>query len=426
MTFMSLIKNIADFPYVDRPILLHQLLEHRNTPDVKVITGVRRCGKSTLMAMLTDHLIKEGIPQTNIFYQRFDSFDIPLRYRADDLDHQLQQAFTTADPRLPFTVMLDEIQDIPEWEKVVRRLTTRAGTDVYITGSNANLLSGELATHLTGRYVSIEIFPLSFNEYLDFLRHMDGVDLDPHQALAEYMLFGGMPSQFSMRTRNAETYAAELQGIYESIVFKDVAQRFGIRDISSLERVSRFLFSTSGTLFSTRNVVNTMASDGQAVSTTAVMNYINALQQAFLIYRAQQNSIRGKALLRPMNKYYPVDVGFRNLANGFSPGDIGARLECVVFMELKRRGYAVHVAAGDHEEIDFVANRIGQDITQRIYIQVTTSMLEPSTQRRELAPLLSLSDAFPRMVITLDHYSTGVSNEGIRIVNAVDWLQNTH
>ena len=420
---MSFINTIAMQPhYVPRTQLLEALLQHRGTPDVKIITGVRRCGKSTLMAMLADHLYNEGTPHSNVFYQRFDSFDIPLRYTADDLDRQLGKAFESADSHHPFTVMLDEIQDVPEWEKVVRRLQTRADTDVYITGSNATLLSGEFATLLTGRHVSIEIYPLSFNEYRDFISQIGTSETNPQQTLADYMLYGGMPGQFALRTRNADTCSDELQGIYESIVFKDVAQRYDIRDITALEKLSQFLFSTSGTLFSARNVVNTLNSDGQEISITAVNNYIAALERAFLIYSAHQQNIRGKALLRPLKKYYPVDVGFRNLANGFSGTDIGARLECVVFMELRRRGYSVQVGTDSNEEIDFVATRKGHQLSGKSYIQVTASMLESSTRQRELAPLLRLSNAFPRIVITLDPYSAGVTEEGIRIINATDWL----
>lgn len=409
---------------IPRPDLLQRILLHRGTPDIKVITGVRRCGKSTALSMLRDTLVKDGTPERNIFYKRFDAFDLPLDYTVNDLHQELIDAAAAAEDACPFIVMLDEIQDIPGWEKVVRRLHTRERTDVYITGSNANLLSSDLATYLTGRYVEIPAFPLSLREYIDFADAYGALTVNPSadDLLGEYLLYGGMPGMFALRTRNAATISDELRDIYQSILFKDVAQRYGIRDLDGLEKLSRFLFATSGSLFSTRNVVNTLTSAGHKTTAASISNQVNALKQAFLIYQAEQEGIQGRTVLRPLNKYYPVDNGFRGLANGFSPRDVGARLEGVIYMELIRRGYTVGIGAGEKTEIDFVAKRMGAQGPERLYVQVTASLLDESTRAREFASLLALHDAFPRLVITLDPYSTGVTDEGIRVVRAVDWL----
>ncbi|WEV58777.1 ATP-binding protein [Bifidobacterium sp. ESL0728] len=428
--------------YILRPDLLKHLELFRNTPDVKVLIGVRRCGKSTVLEMFADSLRAENVPEANLFYRRFDSFDTPIDYDAATLYSELKEAMSKADGNYPMTVMLDEIQDVEGWEKIVRRLHTRENTDVYITGSNANLLSSDLATYLTGRYVEIPVYPLSFKEYCDFSKaenkqHTHGkrakeTASDPktapsrnapnEQQFNEFLRFGGMPGLFALRTKNTTTVGTELQSIYDSIVFKDVAQHNNIRNLGVLEKVSRFLFATSGSLFSTRKVVNTLKSAGESISSTSLNSYVEGLEKAFLVYRAEQTDLQGKAMLRPMSKFYPVDVGFRNLTTDFSKRDLGARLECVVYMELRRRGYNVSIGTGDDTEIDFIATKNDLVKSEKLYIQVTASMLEETTSQRELAPLLNLTDAFPRIIITLDSYSAGTTPEGINIINAVDWL----
>lgn len=410
--------------YVPRPDLLNRVFAHRDTPDIKVIIGVRRCGKSTVLSMLSDALQADGIPYTNIIHRRFDAFTIPLDYSATDLHRDLIQAADAADESFPLYVMLDEIQDVPGWEKVVRRLHTRAHTDVYITGSNANLLSSDLATYLTGRYIEIPAFPLSFTEYITFSEQLNitAQSISRDDLLAEYLLYGGMPGLFALRERTTATVSAELRDIYQSILFKDVAQRYNIRDLVGLEKLSRFLFSTSGSLFSARNVANTLTSAGHRISAVTIANQVEALQQAMLIYQAEQEGVQGKTVLRPLSKYYPVDNGFRSLINGFSPRDVGARLECAVYMELIRRGYTVSIGTSTKAEIDFIATRVGTQGLEKQYIQVTASLLDDTTRTREFAPLLALTDAFPRLIITLDPYSVGVTDAGITVVTAQHWF----
>lgn len=402
--------------YIARDKLTDTLRSHRNTPEIKVLTGVRRCGKSTLLEHYAQSLLDDGVPASNIFTRRFDSFDTPIGYSATDLHDDLMQATQESRPG-PFYVFLDEIQDVPGWEEVVRRLHSREDTDVYITGSNARLLSGELATHLTGRYITIPVYPLSFDEYQRHHRAQGTTD-STDQLFSKYMMFGGMPGLFATGQPDQDKATEILTSIYESIVMKDVAGRYGIRDIATLEKLSRYLFSTSGNLFSVNKVANTLASAGANASYATVDNQISALERSFIVYSAQQERMRGKELLRPQRKFYPVDNGFRNLATGFNGSDRGAQLEGIVFMELQRRGYDVTIGSLPDGEIDFIAKR-GND---KQYIQVTLNMTEEQTRERELAPLRRLGDAFPRTVLTLDWHSEGMTDEGIHITNVMDWL----
>lgn len=404
--------------YIARDKLTDTLRSHRNTPEIKVLTGVRRCGKSTLLEHYAQSLLDDGVPASNIFTRRFDSFDTPIGYSATDLHADLMQATQESRPG-PFYVFLDEIQDVPGWEEVVRRLHSREDTDVYITGSNARLLSGELATHLTGRYITIPVYPLSFDEYQRHHRAQETTD-STDQLFSKYMMFGGMPGLFVTGQPDQDKATEILTSIYESIVMKDVAGRYGIRDIATLEKLSRYLFSTSGNLFSVNKVANTLASAGANASYATVDNQISALERSFIVYSAQQERMRGKELLRPQRKFYPVDNGFRNLATGFNGSDRGAQLEGIVFMELQRRGYDVTIGSLPDGEIDFIAKR-GND---KQYIQVTLNMTEEQTRERELAPLRRLGDAFPRTVLTLDWHSEGMTDEGIHITNVMDWLRS--
>lgn len=402
--------------YIARDKLTDTLRSHRNTPEIKVLTGVRRCGKSTLLEHYAQSLLDDGVPASNIFTRRFDSFDTPIGYSATDLHADLMQATQESRPG-PFYVFLDEIQDVPGWEEVVRRRHSREDTDVYITGSNARLLSGELATHLTGRYITIPVYPLSFDEYQRHHRAQGTTD-STDQLFSKYMMFGGMPGLFATGQPDQDKATEILTSIYESIVMKDVAGRYGIRDIATLEKLSRYLFSTSGNLFSVNKVANTLASAGANASYATVDNQISALERSFIVYSAQQERMRGKELLRPQRKFYPVDNGFRNLATGFNGSDRGAQPEGIVFMELQRRGYDVTIGSLPDGEIDFIAKR-GND---KQYIQVTLNMTEEQTRERELAPLRRLGDAFPRTVLTLDWHSEGMTDEGIHITNVMDWL----
>lgn len=402
---------------VDRPSYQELLESLRDTPQIKVLQGVRRCGKSTILSAFRDRLVAEGVPERNIFFKRLDEFGLPLVTSAEELVCELEEAFDRADSQTPSYVLLDEVQEVEGWERVVRSLHTRPATDVYVTGSNAHMLSSDLATLLSGRYVSVPVHPLSFSEYLSFLEAY-GEPSAEDAAFADYLRFGGMPGLFALRELTQEGAARELSAIMDTVVLNDVARRLNLRDIALLQRLIAYLFSTSGNLFSTNKVVGALTSMGRRTSSETIDNYINALEQAFIVREASQTGLQGKTVLVPLRKFYPVDLGLRNLATRFRAGDTGFQLENLVFNELIRRGYYIEVGALRAGEVDFVATRADE----RLYVQVTETMLGEKTRERELTPLLTIRDAFPKMVLTLDRLGLGVTEEGIRVANTIDWV----
>ncbi len=402
---------------INRPRYQRILDSLRETEPVKVLQGVRRCGKSTILAAFRDRLLADGVAPQNIFYRRFDEFGLPLEQSAENLMSDLQTAFKAANPTVTMYVFLDEIQEVEGWERVVRRLHTRPGTDVYITGSNAHILSSDLATLLSGRQASVMVHPLSFEEYLAFRKAFD-MDGSEEAAFADYLRFGGMPSLFTLRDRSIESISRELSSIMDTVVLNDVARRLKLRDVALLQRLITYLFATAGNLFSTNKVVGALASARRKTSSETIDNYIDALEKAYVISETSQTGLQGKQLLAPQRKIYPVDQGLRNLVTHFSAEDTGFQLENVVHNELTRRGYTVEVGTLRVGEVDFVARRNDEVV----YVQVCATMLDPATRERELKPLRAITDAFPRRVITLDRFGLGTTEDGIQVVNAIDWL----
>lgn len=402
---------------INRPRYQRILDSLRETEPVKVLQGVRRCGKSTILAAFRDRLLADDVAPQNIFYRRFDEFGLPLEQSAENLMSDLQTAFKAANPTVTMYVFLDEIQEVEGWERVVRRLHARPGTDVYITGSNAHILSSDLATLLSGRQASVMVHPLSFEEYLAFRKAFD-MDGSEEAAFADYLRFGGMPSLFTLRDRSIESISRELSSIMDTVVLNDVARRLKLRDVALLQRLITYLFATAGNLFSTNKVVGALASARRKTSSETIDNYIDALEKAYVISETSQTGLQGKQLLAPQRKIYPVDQGLRNLVTHFSAEDTGFQLENVVHNELTRRGYTVEVGTLRVGEVDFVARRNDEVV----YVQVCTTMLDPATRERELKPLRAITDAFPRRVITLDRFGLGTTEDGIQVVNAIDWL----
>lgn len=409
----------TDHGLIPRPTYLRMIEPYIGTEQVKVLQGIRRCGKSSVLRMLREELEQRGIAPRNIFHKCFDEFGLPQHITAQDLTEELSTAFANADPNSTFYVFLDEIQEVEDWQTVVRGLHGKPNVDVYITGSNARILSSDLATLLTGRTITFDVFPLSFVEYRDFVAATDTQPHSDDEMFADYLRFGGMPSLFSLRNRDMDGVTRELGSIYNTVILKDVAERLGIRDIALLNRLVSYLFSTSGNLFSTRKVVGALVSGGRKTTADTVENYIDALEQAYILCEAPQSGLQGKEMLNPLRKFYPIDTGLRNMAIGFSMQDLGFQLEDVACNELHRRGWQTEVGVlRSGKEIDFVARRLDE----REYIQVTETMVDASTRERELAPLQTLNDAFPRTVLTLDRFSTGITKDGIRIINIIDWL----
>ena len=403
---------------IHRPRYEQMLRKHLGTPGVKVLKGVRRCGKSTLLAMLASSLSDQGVPACNIFNRRMDQFGAPLNPTAEWLESELLQAMQAAQDGT-FYVLLDEIQDVTGWEKVVRRLHTAPDVDVFITGSNAHVLSSDLSTLLGGRYAELDIYPLSFEEYRAFSADNGRAEESEDRLFARYLTYGGMPGLFELPTWSREEISRSLRTVYETVILNDVALHERISDLDLLNKLVRYAFMTSGSLFSTKHIVNALRANGRKTSSETVDNYLRSLVSALILHECEQTGLAGRQVLRPQRKYYPVDTGLRNLMTGFSPRDLGAQLECAVYNELLRRGYTVTVGSLPGEgEVDFVARRD----SDRIYIQVTSSLEDEKTFERELKPYMSIADSFPKLVLTLGAYRTGTTETGIRIVNVIDWL----
>lgn len=406
---------------IPRPTYDALLDSYLGTAPIKVLSGVRRCGKSSLLRMLANRLHAQGIPESNIFYKKLDSFDVPLEPTSAWLDDLLRRALAEREQTSPLYVFLDEVQEVPGWEKVVRRLHTEQAADIYLTGSNAFLLSSDLATYLSGRYVEVSVWPLSFSEYLEFSRAADprADELSQDELFARYVRFGGMPGLFDKASFEEEFVAKELTAIRDTVILNDVAKRFDLRDIDLLEKLVRYVYSTSGNLFSARKIADTLTSMGRKTNPTTVDTYLSALRRAFLVLRCEQEGIAGKAVLQPLQKLYAPDTGLRNREIGFTPRDIGYQLENTVFCELRRRGYDVHVGAGASGEVDFVATRR----SERLYVQVSSNVVEGDTLERELGSLEAIRDSFPKIVLTRDALHWGTTATGIEIASLVDWLR---
>lgn len=403
---------------IPRPLYDERLQKSLGSSHVKVLTGVRRCGKSTLLAMLVERIAQEGCPPNNIFYRRFDQFGMPINPDAEWLLSELSLAMEKAHPAFPFYVFLDEVQEVNGWEKAVRQLHTKEGIDVFITGSNAYVLSSELSTYLAGRYERIEVYPLSFREFCHFSQMSSGYPADEASLFRRFITYGGMPGLFALSNADQPLIIEELTTLFDAIILNDVARRSSVSDMDLLTKLVRYICSTSGSLFSTKKISDALTSMGRKVKPETVDNYIASLVNAFALYSCEQEGLAGKQVFRPLRKLYPVDTGFRNLPSGFSGSDIGYQLENIVFMELKRRGYEPFVGALPNTEIDFIAKR-GSD---RVYIQVMASLLDEEVYRRELAPLETVSDAFPKVILTLDNWREGVTESGVRILGLQDWL----
>lgn len=410
-----------DVNALQRPMYMQVLRDTLDAPSIKVLSGIRRCGKSTLLKLFEEELRESGIPASNLVYIHLDSFEVPLEPNAKWLDELLAAKLDETDESQPMYVFLDEIQEVRGWERPIRRLHESGRAQIYLTGSNAFLLSSDLATYLSGRYIEIPVYPLSFKEYCDFVEHFG-----KHQAsnradlLDVYLRFGGMPGLFASTDFTEEAVSRELEAIHDTVLLNDVAKRFGIRDIALMEKLLRYVYTTSGSLFSTNKVVGALTSMGRKTNSETVDNYLDALQRAFALYECTQMGLKGKVVLQPQRKYYAPDTGLRNFESGFRMQDIGFQLENVVFMELLRRGYEVHVGAFNRGEVDFVA----QKRSERLYIQVCETMLDESTRVRETAALDALGDSYAKLVLTRDNAATGVTESGIRIRSLIDWLMD--
>lgn len=396
-----------------RPEYLDTLVKFLDNGIIKVVTGMRRCGKSSLLMMLAEYLRQQGIPDDHIISANFESsefFDI-VDYK--DLTTWFH---TKMSERVHYYVLLDELQLVEHWEKAVNALRIDADVDIYLTGSNAYLLSSQLATLLSGRYEEIRIYPLSFKE---FMRYTDMSE--PHNALNKYLTYGGLPPVVD-QGEDSQLVQTMLSGIYNTVVVKDVAQHVQIRNMSVFNDVTRFLADTTGSNVALTNIENRLESAHRKTASGTVERYIQGLVDAFLFSRAQRYDIKGGAYLQGGDKYYPTDPGIRNMLLDFPTTNFGFALENTVYNELRVRGFDVRVGKLGTKEVDFIASRA----ETKLAIQVSASMLDPRTRQRELTPLQQIApqaaeQGIQRIIVTYDTVGLGTV-DGIEIVNAIDWL----
>ena len=398
---------------IPRPQAMDFLLRWQEKSVIKVISGLRRCGKSTLLLLFREKLQQQGVSNEQIQSLNFE--DLAYDPLASD-DHLLYQRLQERlIPDKMNYIFLDEVQHVQSVEKVVDSLYIQPNVDLYITGSNAYFLSGELATLLSGRYVELRLLPLSFAEYCQSAKAQGKT---PAQNYREYVSTSSLP--YTLNLDDADSLTDYLRGTYSTIVLKDIVARLGITDINILESVTSFLLDSIGNLITPRKIADTMTSMRRKIDPRTVEKYLHALTDSLLLYRAQRYDLRGKQLLNSNAKYYAADLGFRRLlASGKRP-DSGHVLENVIYLELLRRGYDVRVGQLPDGEIDFIAMKNDE----LIYYQVSLSILDEHTRTRELAPLQKRRDNYPKYLLTLDEMLPDENYDGILRRNALDWLLN--
>ncbi len=398
---------------IERTEYLEQLKRFKDKDLIKVVTGIRRCGKSTLFELFINYLKENGVKDNQIIKINLEDAD----YNFESYKELYNYVNKKIDSKKNYYVFLDEVQNVPKFQKAVDSLYIKKNVDVYITGSNAYLLSGELATLLSGRYVEIKMLPLSFKEYLSAF---NSSDKSRYEYFLGYMKNGGMPGNISILQNNPNDLDTYLEGIFTTIVYKDIITRNNITDKMLLESVLKFIFDSIGSPISTKKISDTLTNKGMSTSNHTVENYISAFVESFLIYKAERFDVKGKNLLARDYKYYVADQGLRSYLLGKkADSDMGHILENIVYLELLRRGYKVYVGKVDDLEIDFVAeNRDGLK-----YFQVALTVRDDSVLERELRSLRKTGDHYPKYLITYD-MDMETDYDGITKVNIVDWLLN--
>lgn len=396
----------------NRDHYLSKLKDFKDKPLIKVITGIRRCGKSTLLSLFENHLIESGVQRDHIIRMNFESFEFDEITSYKDLHAYINKRLLNN--RDKHYILLDEVQQISSWEKVINSFQVDANVDVYITGSNAYLLSSELSTLLSGRYVEIKMLPLSFKEYLDFVGrgNIDNIQVSFNQ----YLKYGGLPTVVDLKD-NADTIGAFLEGIYNTVLIKDVVERNGVRDPALLESILKFIAYNIGNITSTKRISDYLNSSGRRTTSDTIDSYLKMLENAFIIYKAVRYDLKGKMFLKSLEKYYIADLGIRNQLIGLRDTDYGHVLENLIYLELIRRGYEVSIGKAGLLEVDFIAVKPDE----KIYYQVSSTILDENTRERELRPLQSISDNYPKIILTMDQ-SIFNDYSGIKVINIIDFL----
>lgn len=391
-----------------RPHYLDILRTYRDVPLVKILAGIRRCGKSTILEMLREELLHSGVSSDHILSMRYTSENFDNGMSSKEMYQNIKDQITD---NTKYYLLLDEVQEVDNWEKAVNSLLEDANTDIYVTGSNSKLMSSEISTYLTGRYVSIPVYTLSFAEYLEFKKNST---LSETELLNEYIRMGGFPIVASADFDERSSYQI-VEGIYNSVITSDIAKRHQVKNLDLFNRVVKYIVENVGKTFSANAIVKFLKNEGRALSVETVYNYLEWLEKAFVIYRCQRYDLQGKSVLKTQEKFYLADASLKYSIMGFNTKSIAAMLENIVYFELRRKGYEVYVGKSGKKEIDFVA--VQRD--ERIYVQVCRKM--PEESEREIGNLLEIKDHYPKYVVTLDELSTGNVN-GVRILHLAAFL----
>ena len=391
-----------------RPYYLDMLKTYRDVPLVKILAGIRRCGKSTILDMLKDDLLGSGIAADHVIHLRYTSEELDEGMTAKQMYRDIKEKMTDSER---YYLLLDEVQEVDGWEKAVNSLLEDSNTDIYVTGSNSKLMSSEISTYLTGRYISIPVFTLSFAEYLEFKKDSGRT---PKELLNEYIRMGGFPIVALGNFDERSSYQI-VEGIYNSVITSDITKRHNITNFDLFNRVVKYVVENVGKTFSANAIVKFMKGEGRSLSVEAVYNYLEWLEKAFVIYRCQRYDMQGKTVLKTQEKFYLADASLKYCMMGFNPKSVAAMLENIVYFELRRKGYDVYIGKNSTKEIDFVAVRRDE----RIYVQVCRNLPEESD--REAANLLEIKDHYPKYVVTMDELAAGNIN-GVKIMHLADFL----
>ena len=400
---------------IARPTYIDQLRPFIDKPLMKIITGIRRSGKSTVLDLLKNELLANDIKGEQIISINFESFSYADLLKSNNLYQYIKHAIQSSEK---YYLLLNEIQEVDDWEKAVNSFMVDFNVDIYLTGSNSRMLSSELATYLAGRYVEIPIYTLSYREFLDFRKEYFPDNRNEENLFLQYLRKGGFPVIHTADYTEESAYKI-VYDIYSSVILRDTIQRHKIRDVELLERVVRYAFDNIGNTFSGKNVADYFKSQQRKIDIDTVYNYLSALEGAFILYRVPRYDLKGKEILKTQEKFYVGDISIIYATMGYRDRMISGILENIVFLELKRRGYNVYVGKLNNSEIDFVAEKQGD----KIYVQVTYKLDNEQTMEREFGNLLSIDDQYPKYVVSMDEFWRD-SIEGVKHLYISDFLMN--
>lgn len=397
---------------ISRPDYLEKLKPFIDVKVIKILAGIRRCGKSTILEMLKQELISHGVKEDHIISINYSNVEFDKSFNFIKMYDELKAKFVD---EKKYYLLLDELQEVDGWEKTVNSLFEEKNVDIYVTGSNSKLLSSEISTYLTGRYVTIPVYTLSFKEYLTFKNNQNK---PIKEQLQDYIRFGGFPL-VAISNLDEKTSYQIVEDIYNSVVVNDITKKHNIQNIDLFNRVVRFIVENIGKTFSANSIVKFLKSENRTISVETIYNYLQWLEKAFVIYRCKRYDLQGKNILKTQEKFYIADQSIKYALFGFNPTTIASMMENLVYFELKRRGYDVFIGKNADKEIDFVA--IDRD--KKLYIQVCREL--PKESDREFANLIEIKDNYPKMIVTLDDYASGNVN-GINVVHLADFLLNNY